>query len=382
MKKLQRLTRWWSKPPPEFPIWTLPLEILFIIAESLPLEDVARLTQTSHFFAHALEPYLYAHAATHLLARKPRMILDWAAEKDRLSVLEKIRTYGKHTGDRLTVIPLKCKTRALSLAAKQGHTAAAELLLNMGAEINQAVPIEDSYHFTALHRAARRGHIGTATFLLDNGADLNIHGTPSESAVLEYAARWGQTEMVLLLLSRGADIKTPSLLANAVFSENIDLVRTLLNRGGEINGSWHCRLSAIHWAMPYSKPNIPMLKLLLERGIDPDIGDFDRDNTALHWAAGEGDVEVVKLLLEHGADVNIADNLGHRPLHCVAERTDGGGRERQKERVLQMLLDAGADVLATDDEGNSALDFAESAGWPEMTNLLVIAANGVEGNGA
>ncbi|KAL4914971.1 ankyrin repeat-containing domain protein [Aspergillus aurantiobrunneus] len=375
MGRLRRLTSLWRKPPPSCPFTSLPLEILLVIAESLPLQDLARLVQTSHFFATTLEPHLYAHAATHIIPGKHRLVLDWAATKPRLSVLDKIRKHGKHTGNALTIIPPKCKTRALSFAAKHGHTAAAKILLDMGAEINQVVPIEDSYQFTALHRAARRGHIETATFLLDHGADLSIRGSPNESAVLEYATRWGQTEMVLLVLSRGADIKTPSLIANAVFSENIDLVHTLLDKGAEINGSWHLRLSAIHWAMPYSKPNIPMLELLLQRGIDPNIGDLDRGNTVLHWAAMDGFGDVVELLLEHGADVNVADHVGHRPLHMAAEGPESGVRYREMERIVRMLLDAGADALATNGQGELPLDFALSTERRNVMNLLGAATN-------
>ncbi|KAL4783319.1 ankyrin repeat-containing domain protein [Aspergillus varians] len=337
----------WSTLPPQsrIPLSTLPVELLLIIAEFLPLQDVARLVQTSHFFANALEPYLHAHTATHIIPGKRRMVLDWAAERGQISILEKIRIHGKHTGDRMTEIPIKCKTRALSFAAKRGQTAAAAVLLSMGAEINGAVPVEDNYHFPALHRAARHGHLEMVTFLLDNGADLNIHGTPGESTVLEYAARWGRTETVLLLLSRGADIKTPSLIANAVFSENLDLVRTLLDRGAEINGSWHRRLSAIHWTMTHSEPNLPMLKLLLERGIDPHTGCLDLGRTVVHVAAAMANVGAMELLLQHGADPNLVRGQYQRPLQLAVADTNASSRVNDQEAVVRLLLDAGRTPL-------------------------------------
>ncbi|GJP57139.1 hypothetical protein CLOM_g16178 [Closterium sp. NIES-68] len=52
---------------------------------------------------------------------------------------------------------------------------------------------------------------------------------------------------------------------------------------------------------------------LLDRGVSPDLADYD-GRTALHLAASEGKVDVVRLLLERGADVNPKDRHGNTPL--------------------------------------------------------------------
>lgn len=347
MEQLRTITRaLWGTPRPSI-LSTLPVEILFIIAEFLSLENVARLRQTSHFLANTLEQYLYAHAATHKLPGRSRMVLDWAAEKGHVSILQKIDKYGNQNSGlnhhSSSTIPPKCKTRALSHAAKRGQTDAVSFLLRMGAEIDGTVAVEDSYQCTALHRAAKHGHIETATLLLDRGADIHIRCNASDSAALEHAARLGEREMVLLLLDRGADIHAPALVANAVFSENIDLVRALLDRGATIDDSWHYRRSAIHWTMPYGRVNMPMLKLLLARGIEPNVRDHERGETVLHWAAYEGNVETVGLLLANGANADIANHQGKRPLHTAIEgligQNDGG-------TIIRLLLEAGADPLS------------------------------------
>ncbi|KAK2991438.1 hypothetical protein RJ640_028521 [Escallonia rubra] len=51
----------------------------------------------------------------------------------------------------------------------------------------------------------------------------------------------------------------------------------------------------------------------LEKGVEPNLGDYDK-RTALHLASCENCKEVVLLLLEKGADVNSTDRWGRTPL--------------------------------------------------------------------
>jgi ankyrin repeat protein len=60
-------------------------------------------------------------------------------------------------------------------------------------------------HTTLLHEMARTGEVGKATLLLDHGADIDAVDQEFRSTPLGFAARWGQREMVDLLLARGAD---------------------------------------------------------------------------------------------------------------------------------------------------------------------------------
>jgi TPR repeat protein len=69
-------------------------------------------------------------------------------------------------------------------------------------------------------------------------------------------------------------------------------------------------------------------------------------------------VAVVKVLLGHRADVNARMRWNRTPLHCAALWGH--------PQILQVLLAAGADPTARDDNGYTALDLAVATGWPGL----------------
>jgi ankyrin repeat protein len=92
--------------------------------------------------------------------------------------------------------------------------------------------------------------------------------------------------------------------------------------------------------------------LLLEGGADPNVQEEETGEVPLDWVLGhrEDEVEFVRLLLRYGADPNIRDSDGCTPFHWAARL---GTIES-----LQMLIKAGANVTAVDNEGRDAIGFA------------------------
>jgi ankyrin repeat protein len=197
---------------------------------------------------------------------------------------------------------------ALMFAAAQGHADVVELLLDKGADINA----EATNGWDALFFAEITDREQTNTSGLNASELLLEKNTGGINAALMYAASADHTNAIKLLLDKGADINVKdeygeTLLIQAVSASHVDVVKLLLEKGaGEIN-------TALMKASYRGDTN--MVELLLDKGADINakiIGVFG--DTALMNAAVSGDTNVVGLLLARKADINAVDTDGSTAL--------------------------------------------------------------------
>ena len=114
-------------------------------------------------------------------------------------------------------------------AAKRNNRKLIDLLMQYGAKVPSIIKWAQFYYFerldaatyliqkgmnpdtmswhkvTLLHDMAAKGDLAKAALLINAGADINPVDEEYQSTPLGMAARWGQTEMVELLLKHGAD---------------------------------------------------------------------------------------------------------------------------------------------------------------------------------
>ena len=218
---------------------------------------------------------------------------------------------------------------ALVLAAHSGHGAVGELLLQKG-----AAPNDEAVGYTALHAAVLRSDLGLVKALLAKGANPNTRITKSSpirrdsqdftlpsplTGATPYllAAKFLEVEIMQALASAGVDPQitmpngtTALMMAAGTFEARArDERRNLTRRGicvcdgGELEDA-HRVAEAV--------------KAALAQGIDVNAINKAGD-TALHAATAMGYQPVVQLLAASGANLNVKNKRGQTPLATLSK---------------------------------------------------------------
>ena len=114
----------------------------------------------------------------------------------------------------------------------------------------------------------------------------------------------------------------------------------------QANNPW--RDPAVGWELKELK----YLKSALQRGADPN------ECYALHEAVRELSLTSVHALVKHGANVNLRDQEGRLPLHCLNEWRGyraAGSAEEMVMKIGSFLIKHSADPRAADADGNTVL---------------------------
>ena len=169
--------------------------------------------------------------------------------------------------------------KPLSLAATNGHSTIAKLLIDSGAELNYLEGDNFTSYKSPLCQAAENGHEAVVSLLLSYGAELNFNqtGNPERPELpLNLAARRGHLKVVQLLMAR----------------DDVDL-----------NGKDPGRRTPLELAAANGHEAVVELFLNLEEGIDPNYANPD-GLSPLSMAAYQGHHAVVELFLKKNADLD------------------------------------------------------------------------------
>ncbi len=210
---------------------------------------------------------------------------------------------------------------ALRVAAAYGQVATTELLLKRGVNVEITnSKIQMQYANSPLILAVISESDRTTQMLLDYDADVN-------------ASTNGQTAL-------HAAIRIISS------KKSLSIVTLLLQYGADINNSMSVRESVLYCAAAWGSSEV--VKLLLDKGAEIERGDDYCSTTPLMIASEKGRVATVRLLLEYGADIHALNDELRTPLEVTANgpvsfSKDGIFLEGRLE-IARLLLRHGAHV--------------------------------------
>ena len=249
-------------------------------------------------------------------------------------------------------------------AAEKGDSKAVKALIIQGAEVDKT----SRYGWTALMFASRNGHADAVKALLDAGADPNltsrwvasrfttVAGYPPTNALYEALAK-DHSEVAKQLLAANAE---PDALAVAAAGKcgDLDVLEEFKRKGADFNrySGNPFNSSALEGAI--QEGNIHVIRWLLENEASPDK--VAGNNTMhLETACRHKRLEIAKLLIEKGANPNPvggAQEDYNPPLMALFYCRPDDAREEQKViKLAELLIEAGANLHAEDEDGMNLL---------------------------
>ncbi len=184
-------------------------------------------------------------------------------------------------------------------------------------------------------------------FLLVNGQEINgsMQGPPCPVALP--ATSYGGMDIRIEVLP------SVSALVMVAYSGDLDSVRKLLDQKVDINGQ--SRVTPLIAAVDGDR--LEVVRLLLQRGANPNVRAEFNGQVALHFAAKKGNLAVVNLLLEKGAEPNIQDPSRQTPLWSASFQNHPS--------IIRSLVKNGANLHYKDPNGNTAMSIAAAGGATE-----------------
>ncbi|KAI9043325.1 uncharacterized protein KD926_003855 [Aspergillus affinis] len=301
----------------------------------------------------------------------------------------------------------------LHQAAKNNHHSAVDCLCKAGADPMTPKSKEDlswwdgatsTIGISPMQYACELGNTDCVVVLL-----RYVEPPRRKDIHLQWASITGQSQVLSVLLQypeiacnlnrKDENSKTP--LYTACCGRHAASVRVLLDHGADahLNSEYRCKSGSRIKPLPSNQGLTPLqgwadieklgsqhddeelegcLELLVNAGCDVNVRNYAGETPLFAWGqqflAGDQrldkKLQFVTMLLKHGADPCARDKKGRTALHQIRSYDDC-------EEVISLLVQAGADINAADDDGETPLIFVAKAQRLDVGPLI---RNGADPN--
>ena len=248
---------------------------------------------------------------------------EWASHKNNKQVIEIFERFNAKGGF------------AAYDAIKAGNLMQFKREVNKMTNIYQLSPNDDSS--SLLSEASAEGQLGMVKYLIGQGFNINFDANLGVTGAY-LAAKNNQLEVLTFLAEHGADLQKQSYYApihTAAFRGHMNIVKFLLK----------------------------------QKYMDPLLASNSTKSTALHSAIEGNHADMVALLLQqpayYNAQVINANETGDSPLIFLFKN------KHDNRRIFEMLMEQPwTNIKQKNNEGKTAYDYAEEAGFYEYLNEL------------
>ncbi len=239
----------------------------------------------------------------------------------------------------------------LIAAAKSGNLAKVQELISGGLDPETY----DSSDRTIAMIAAQNGKFRVVDYLLD--LDINPNRKDRKGYTLMHILAASKSKDALAVIEKALEQrgsinlvmgKGDTPLSIAIKNGNVDTVSLFLEKGDCTPDSTVYRMPIALYA--YSEGRVAVMKLIVEKGAKLE-STSDYGYTLLNYAIKKNDLATVQYLASKGASLETTYNSMTPLLYSV---------QIGNYRIMQFLVDSGADVTRTDSNGQSVLHILAS----------------------
>ena len=226
---------------------------------------------------------------------------------------------------------------------------------------------------TYIFWAAYKGNISIMEYLFDKGALLNVEDSHGYSPVT-FAAVTGQKDQRVyelfekkgaVLIEEKHNSGANALLLVAPFLEGNDELDYFISKGFSLEDKDLKGNTIFNYTA--RRGNIPFLKTLIAKGVNPDITNSEGGNAILYASQGmrnwENTLATYQFLESLGLKINVVGDEGCNPLHEIAYKNEN-------LEILSYFVNHNVDVNLQDDAGASPFMYAALGNNLEAVTFL------------
>ncbi len=278
-------------------------------------------------------------------------LIHWAANSGQLAAVELLVRYGARVDE-----CDKRGNRAIGFAASNGHSAVVKALHTHGASLTK----RDGQGKTLLHWAV--AHTDIVDYIITHEPSLKEITDNDKTDPLQRAAGEGYCDTVKLLLKSGMKCDRKDANGKTAFwwaaaNGHLEICKVLVGAGANINTRDKKDQAAISWAAHKNREDVVRYLLLLK--VKLDTCDVD-GKTPLHWAVQHP--HILQLFIDAGAEVNRCDGNNASPLLWAAYHGVLAS--------VELLLQHRAHVDLCDRDGKTASSVAAAEGHVAIVTVL------------